>query len=147
MNQDGVKLLNIKIYDKTLDMIGRDGFQRVGSRLDQVLGAKREFNAFTKRVCEASRTGLTRLEVSICPGAFGLQKNVLSHMRALWHKRVTAFLQLLEEDVLNGAGTIPRLYRKLSVPDLVGRLRCCKVNLLLIGRDNSWLVNAKTAHK
>lgn len=26
LNQEGVRLLNIKIYDKTLDMIGRDGF-------------------------------------------------------------------------------------------------------------------------
>ena len=72
MSSESVKLLNIKIYDKTLDMIGRDGFQRVGSRLDQVLGAKREFNLFTKRICDASKTGLTRLEVSICPGVFKL---------------------------------------------------------------------------
>jgi hypothetical protein len=27
------KLLNIKVYDKTLDLIGRDGTQMVGSRL------------------------------------------------------------------------------------------------------------------
>ena len=139
--------MNIKLYDKTLDMIGRDGFQKVGSRLDQVLGAKRELNAFIKRVCEAKRTGLTRLEVSIYPGAFGLHKNILHHMRALWHQRVLAFLTLIEEGVLKGERTMPRLYRKLSIPDLVGRLRCCEVNLLLIGRQNSWLVNAKTSHK
>ena len=56
-------------------------------------------------------------------------------------------MKLIENDVLNGEKTLFRLYRKLSVPDLVGRLRCCKVNLLLIGKDNSWLVNAKTSHK
>ena len=67
-----MKLLNIKIYDKTLDMIGRDGFQMIGSRLDQALGAKREFDSFTKRLCDASKTGLSRIEISICPGVFRL---------------------------------------------------------------------------
>ena len=68
-------------------------------------------------------------------------------MKALWHQRVKNFLALIENDVLNGEKTLFRLYRKLSVPDLIGRLRCCKTNILLIGRDNSWLVNTKTAHK
>ena len=34
------KLLNIKMYDKTLDLIGRDGTQMVGSRLSQILGCR-----------------------------------------------------------------------------------------------------------
>ena len=34
------KLLNIKVYEKTLDLISRDGIQMVGSRLGNILGSK-----------------------------------------------------------------------------------------------------------
>jgi len=47
------KLLNVKMYDKTLDLIGRDGTQMIGSRLDHVLGSSGQYNAFIKRVCQA----------------------------------------------------------------------------------------------
>ena len=66
------KLLNIKVYDKTLDLIGRDGMQMVGSKLSHILGCKGQCNAFIKRVCQAQHSGLTRLEMSICRSA--LQK-------------------------------------------------------------------------
>ena len=38
---DGEKetLLKVKVYDKTLDMIGRDGINMVGTRLDHILGS------------------------------------------------------------------------------------------------------------
>lgn len=34
------KLLNVKVYDKFLDLIGRDGIQMVGSRVGNILGCK-----------------------------------------------------------------------------------------------------------
>ena len=55
-------------------------------------------------------------------------------------------MNMFVKDVLNDQKLMSKLYRRLSVPDLLGRLRCCKVNLLLIGRENSWLVNTKTTH-
>ena len=63
------KLLNIKIYDKILDLIGRDGIQRIGSRCNRVLGAKREYNSMVRRAKECQWTGMTRLELSICEAA------------------------------------------------------------------------------
>lgn len=48
----GGKLLNIKIYDKFLDLIGRDGYQIIGSRFDRVIGAKREYSSLLKRTKE-----------------------------------------------------------------------------------------------
>ena len=51
LDEDQDKLLNIKMYDKTLDLIGRDGTQMVGSRLSQILGCRGQFNTFIKRVC------------------------------------------------------------------------------------------------
>ena len=44
-------MLNIKVYDKTLDLIGRDGMQIVGSKLSNILGCKGNYNTFIKRVC------------------------------------------------------------------------------------------------
>ena len=63
------KMLNIKVYDKTLDLIGRDGMQMVGSKLSNILGCKGHYNTFIKRVCQAQNSGLTRLELSICRSA------------------------------------------------------------------------------
>ena len=51
LGEENDKLLNIKMYDKTLDLIGRDGTQMVGSRLSQILGCRGQFNTFIKRVC------------------------------------------------------------------------------------------------
>ena len=39
-NESNEKLLNIKFYDKMLDLIGRDGIKMVGTRLDHILGCK-----------------------------------------------------------------------------------------------------------
>ena len=63
------KILNIKFYDKTLDLIGRDGMQMVGSKLSHILGCKGQYDSFIKRVCQTSSSGLTRLEMSICRSA------------------------------------------------------------------------------
>ena len=73
---------------------------------------------------EAEKTGLTRVEVSICPGYFKLHEDGLQRMKALWHKRVQSFLSMFVKDVLNDKKLISKLYRKLSIPNLVGRLRC-----------------------
>lgn len=40
LDEEKDKLLNVKVYEKTLDLIGRDGLQMVGSRLGNILGCK-----------------------------------------------------------------------------------------------------------
>lgn len=45
------KLLKVKVYDKMLDLISRDGCHLVGSRVDHILGSSGQFNTFIKRVC------------------------------------------------------------------------------------------------
>ena len=40
VNEQNYKLLNVKFYDKILDMIGRDGTQMVSTRVDHILGSK-----------------------------------------------------------------------------------------------------------
>ena len=63
------KLLNVKVYDKILDMLGREGTHLVGSRLKNVLGSKYDVDMLDKRVCDSQLVGLTRLEISILKAA------------------------------------------------------------------------------
>ena len=40
----------IKLYDKILDLVARDGINLVGSRIAAILGQKRNVTTFDKRV-------------------------------------------------------------------------------------------------
>ena len=50
------------------------------------------------------------------------------------------------EDVLHNENVTTNVYRKLHLPQLLGNLGNCDVNLLIIGKENSWIVNARTSH-
>ena len=95
------KLLNIKMYDKTLDLIGRDGTQMIGSRISQILGCKSQYNTFIKRVCRAQSSGLTRLEISICRSALQMFKPWQASVKTLWHEKTQAALDTIVENVLH----------------------------------------------
>ena len=53
----------------------------------------------------------------------------------------------LQEDILNNPAIAANVYKRLSLPHLIGELSLSKVNLLLIGNENTWVVNARTSHK
>ena len=57
--------MNIKVYDKILDLVGRDGASIVGSRVREILGCKPQLNSFNKRIRQAKNHGMTRLEISL----------------------------------------------------------------------------------
>ena len=59
------KLLTVKVYDKVIDLLSRDGSTTVGCQARAIVGAKRSQSLFNKRLTDARKTGLTRLEVSI----------------------------------------------------------------------------------
>ena len=44
------KILNVKIYDKMLDLVARDGCKRVGSKIATILGKLDKPNSFGKRL-------------------------------------------------------------------------------------------------
>ena len=46
--QDGERLLNIKAYDKFLDLVGREHTYLVGSRLSKILGSGSQPGEFEK---------------------------------------------------------------------------------------------------
>ena len=54
---------------------------------------------------------------------------------------------MLVEDVLHDKIVIKHIYKKLSLPHLLGLLGQCPVNLMMIGRENSWIINARTSHR
>ena len=147
VDEEQEKLLNIKVYDKTLDLIGRDGMQMVGSRLGHILGCKGQYNTFIKRVCQAKNSGLTRLEISICRRALQKFRPWQASIKTLWHKKTQVALDFIVKEVLQSKTVLKHIIRSLSLPHLLGKLGQCSTNLLLIGRENSWLVNARTSHK
>ena len=64
-----------------------------------------------------------------------------------WHIEVRKFMDCIQNDILNDPDIIEKVYRRLDVLHLLGRLSLSKSNLLLIGKENTWVVNAKTSHK
>ena len=77
----GDKLLVLKIYDKILDLVSRDGCHVVGSRISTILGSSRKLGLFEKRIRKAQYTGMTRLEVSICYSALTIFRPDLPSLR------------------------------------------------------------------
>ena len=65
----------------------------------------------------------------------------------MWHTKVKNALNLLVKDVLNDERALSLTYRRLSLPSLLGVFGHCDVNILAIGQQNSWLINARTSHK
>ena len=54
---------------------------------------------------------------------------------------------MIVQQVLNNKIVVKHVYKKLNFPLLLGSLGHCTANLLIIGRENSWIVNATTSHK
>ena len=55
-------------------------------------------------------------------------------------------LDHLVDYFLNYDRVLTAVYRKLSLTDLITDLSRCRVNLLIVGRSYTWLINAKTGH-
>ena len=66
---DGEKLLQVKVYDKVLDLLGREGIDLVGSRAREVVGANSFLTLMNLKLKAAKDAGLTRLEISLCADA------------------------------------------------------------------------------
>ena len=101
MGDKGSKLLNVKFYDKILDLISREGCHQVGSRTHEVLGSKRQLNVFNKRIGQARNTGMTRLELSICLEALREYSPWETSVKTLWHSKVQSALDLIVNLVMN----------------------------------------------
>ena len=64
------KILNVKVYDKMIDLVAREGTHEISSRIANIVGSKHTMDSFDRKLQLAKDFGMTRLEVSICHGAF-----------------------------------------------------------------------------
>ena len=69
-NDRNVRILNVKIYDKMIDMLSREDCHTIGTRTSNIIGSKHHLDSFDIKLRDARFSGMTRLEVSICQGAF-----------------------------------------------------------------------------
>ena len=65
-NSRNKRILNVKFYDKIMDLISREDLHTIGSRCYKIVGAKGSLDAFDLKVKDARYFGLTRVEISIC---------------------------------------------------------------------------------
>ena len=68
----GCKVMVVKFYDKTVDLICREATHPVGSRIATIMGQTGHKDVFKDRIRDCLRTGMTRVEVSVCPAAFNM---------------------------------------------------------------------------
>ena len=106
LNDDNEKLLNIKVYDKFLDLVGRDGHQPVGSRLGHIVGINSHADVFYKRIVKAQNYGVSRLELSIHRAALERYKPFQPSLKTRWHLALPAAMSDIVERVLGDSEVI-----------------------------------------
>jgi len=89
---------------------------------------------------------MTRLEVSICQAAIEKFNPFQAMIKTLFHSKVQAAIDHLVEKVLNDRHVVSKVYHKLSLPTLLGFIGRCCVNLMIVGKTHSWIVNARATH-
>ena len=130
-----------------MDLVGRDGTAIVGSKIAKVVGCQHRLSVFDKRVSLAHRVGMTRLEISLCSGALRRYRPFQPSLKTCWVQKVGAAFERLHRFVLNDERVLELAYRRLNIGHFLGELGQCKVQVLAIGHQASWLVSHKTAHK
>ena len=108
--------MTIKIYDKTLDLMGRDGSRPVGSRFATILGSRMTPGLMEQSMKLARFTGLTRVEVSLHLDQEGDMTLSSAHARLRWHVMIPAMIKLIIERALNHWAVIDLAYRALNMP-------------------------------
>lgn len=133
----------IKMYDKIVELVGRDGTNLVGSQINKVVGAVRNIDKLQRKISKAQNFGLTRLEIS-----YRFNKTFRhAYVTAHFHKEATNLLNEIVQKVLNDKGVLQNVYKHMSIYQLTHALSLIRFNLLVIGRAGVWLIVASTCHK
>ena len=140
------KLATVKVYDKTLDLMGREGCKTVGSRFPVILGSKRARGDMERRAWKAQSTGMTRVELSLhVDGHNGCHWDWEDMVHA-WHEKMPRVLDVIADGVLNHETVLGGCFEKLSMHALLSQFGQVAPNFLVIGTERSWLVNCSTSH-
>ena len=140
------KLLKVKVYDKILDLIGRDHHHTVGTRVPQILGTGFKDDLFQKRIKKSQSTGLTRLEVSVLHEAISQYDIFKPSVKTLCHEKVPKAMSLMVENILNHDYVLRLAYCKLSLNYLFAYLAKAQTNIMAIGSKSTFMINARTGH-
>ena len=143
----GAKLLNIKAYDKILDLIGREATHLVSSRLSTILASGKDPGAFESMIRRNQRCGVTRLEVSICREALDRHNLLRCDYGGNWNEKICTAMGQLVEYVLNDRDILEQTYRSVSVSSIITSITRSNHNLLAVGKRHSWIINARTGHR
>ena len=137
--------MTVKIYDKIIDLVTRDGCKLIGSRCNVLLGAKHEVSAFMQRLRRCQNHGMTRIEVSVfVPPKQGLcftNTRVFMCLPA----SIGSLIMTICNDVLNAQPIRRLIYRRTSVENLMARFAAIEQNYLLVGDQRCWMVTARGA--
>ena len=143
-DDENIKILTVKVYDKIVDLVSRDGTCMLGSKINQVISSKNQLTELNARLSRAENTGLTRLEISIHGSALFNYDSVAPSIRTVWPKQVQLALNHLVDVFMNDELVLFHAYRKLNVPMLLGAIGTTPRNILAIGKRQSYLLNACT---
>ena len=69
---------------------------------------------------------------------------MLPSVKTLWHRKMQRALDELAAGVLNDTKVLYKTFRRLKVPLLLASLVKSDINILAIGRRQSWIINART---
>lgn len=116
------KVINIKIYDKLTELIGREGCRLVGSKIKEIVGSKSHVTKHDQRFRKARDSGMTRLEISFCFDASNNYKFNQPSMKNQFHDNASNLIDRLTSSVLNRPKILTLVYRKLSFFNLIQKL-------------------------
>ena len=140
------KLATVKVYDKILDLMGREGCKTVSSRFPVILGSKRASGDMERHVWKAQSTGITRVELSLHVDSLSGCNWDVDDMRYAWHVKIPRVLDVITEGVLNHETVLRGCFKKLSLHALLSHFGQVAPNFLVIGTERSWLINCSTSH-
>ena len=140
------KIATIKVYDKVLDLMGREGCLPVGSRIKTIVGSRQQLDQLSRSMKKAQRTGLTRVELSMhLPQAFD-QVLMGAFMRQEWNSMIPKALMSITDDVLNSAKVVRLVHKFVDIPEIIHSIGRLSYNCLVIGEMHAWVVNCRTCH-
>ena len=119
----------------------------MGNRLSTVLGSGSQPGSFEKLIRQNQLCGITRLEISVCPGAIENYSPWNPSVKTKWHDKVINAIEILVNYALNDPRALSVTYRRMSLPRMISCLCGTETNILAVGKRLSWIINSKTGHR
>ena len=130
-----------------MDLAAREGCFLVGSRCDEILGAKREVNAFQKKIRSCQHQGMTRIELSIFVDRDYGMRFSNPHVARNLYISIKNLIWMIRGFVLNVEPVRSMVLKRVSIECLMAEMGAIKTNYLIVGDQLAWLVVASNWHR